>query len=254
MAYVPSALTPAAKRQAVRHPRRMTRLPRLDLPGIPQHIVQRGNNRLPCFLDDGDRLRYLALLREALQDTDCALHAWVLMDNHVHLLVTPAREKCIARMMQKLGRQYSGLFNARHKRTGSLWEGRYKSCLVDSESYLLRCYRYIDLNPVRARMIDDPAAYRWSSCAAHCGGQDELIVPHRAYTALGASVVARGRAYRAILDEVLSDDTLRDIRDYLQQQRALGTDTFQAMVQAKTRRFARTRPAHRPSKTPTVAT
>lgn len=189
------------------------------------------------------------LLREALADKNCDLHAYVLMDNHVHLLVTPSREKCVARMMQKLGRQYSGTFNARHGRTGTLWEGRYKSCLVDNETYVLHCHRYIDLNPVRARMIDDPAAYRWSSCAAHCAGQqDSLLAPHACYTELGKSPQERGLAYRAILDEVLSEDTLRDIRMYLQQQRALGSNAFQAMVQARTRRFAGTRPAHRPRK------
>lgn len=125
----------------------MARLPRIDLPGIPQHIVQRGNNRLPCFLDDDDRLRYLTLLREALLSTGVALHAYVLMDNHVHMLATPPQAGDIARMMQMLGRQYVGLFNARHGRSGTLWEGRYKACLVDGADYLLRCVRYIDLNP-----------------------------------------------------------------------------------------------------------
>ena len=133
----------------------MARLPRLDLPDIPQHIVQRGNNRLPCFLDDGDRLRYLQALQEALMTTGVQLHAYVLMDNHVHLLATPAAAGDIGRLMQRLGRQYVGLFNARHRRTGTLWEGRYKSCLVDSERYVLTCQRYIELDPVRARITDD---------------------------------------------------------------------------------------------------
>ena len=135
----------------------MARQPRLDLPGIPQHIVQRGNNRLPCFLDDIDRACYRQLLREALLATGCGLHAYVLMDNHVHLLVTPPRAGAIGQLMQRLGRQYVGQFNARHGRTGTLWEGRYKACLVDTTEHLLRCARYIDLNPVRARMTDDPA-------------------------------------------------------------------------------------------------
>lgn len=108
----------------------MARHPRLDLPHIPQHVVQRGNNRLPCFLDDSDRLRYLQLLRESLSHTGCHLHAYVLMDNHVHLLITPPATGMIARFMQKLGRQYVSQFNARHHRTGTLWEGRYRSCLV----------------------------------------------------------------------------------------------------------------------------
>jgi len=233
----------------------MARQPRIDLPGIPQHILQRGNNRLPCFLDDADRRRYLTLLGEALLDTNCRLHAYVLMDNHVHLLATPPEIGAIARLMQKLGRSYVGQFNARHRRTGTLWEGRYKACLVDSESHVLRCHRYIDLNPVRARMIDDPAAFPWSSCANHCGHRmDALLTSHPAYTALGSTPYARTEAYRHLLHETLSDDDLSAIRTYLQQQRALGKDDFRAMVEVKTRRFAGVRPAHRPARAkPTVS-
>ncbi|MDE2279787.1 MAG: transposase [Xanthomonadaceae bacterium] len=227
----------------------MARQPRIDLPGIPQHILQRGNNRLPCFLDDADRWRYLTLLGEALLDTSCRLHAYVLMDNHVHLLATAPEIGAIARLMQKLGRNYVGQFNARHRRTGTLWEGRYKACLVGSESHVLHCHRYIDLNPVRARMTDDPAAFPWSSCAHHCGHRaDALLTPHPAYAALGATPDARTAAYRHLLHEPLSDDDLGAIRTYLQQQRALGKDSFRAMVEAKTRRFAGIRPAHRPAR------
>jgi len=227
----------------------MARLPRLDLAGIPQHIVQRGNNRLPCFLVDEDRRLYRQLLREALLATGCRLHAYVLMDNHVHLLATPPGTGRISQLMQKLGRQYVSQFNARHGRSGTLWEGRFKSCLVDSQDYFLRCYLYIDLNPVRARMTDDPATFPWSSCAAHCGGDDALVHDHRAYLALGASPAERGDAYRALLQESISEDTLQEIRTYLNQQRALGRDDFQSMVEAKTRRFAGIRPPHRPRKT-----
>lgn len=227
----------------------MARLPRLDLPGVPQHVVQRGNNRFPCFLDDQDRLRYLTLLREALLDTECHLHAYVLMDNHVHLLLSPPAAGATGKLMQKLGRQYVGQFNARHRRTGTLWEGRYKACLVDSESYVLRCARYIDLNPVRARMTDEPSAYRWSSCAALCGQRDDpLLRLHPAQRALGISRTERGRAYRDLLDQAVSDEELRSIRTYLQQQRAWGRDDFRRMVEAKTQRFAGIRPAHRPTK------
>jgi putative transposase len=225
----------------------MARQPRFDLPGVPQHIVQRGNNRLPCFLDDADRHHYLRLLSEALLDTGCTLHAYVLMDNHVHLLLTSPRAFAISRLMQKLGRGYVGQFNARHRRTGTLWEGRYKSCLVDNGSYVLRCHRYIDLNPVRARMVEDPITYPWSSASAHCGQRaDVLLKPHPAYLALGATTEARGEAYQCLLRETLSDDDLAAIRIYLQQQRALGRDDFRAMVEAKTHRFAGVRPAHRP--------
>ena len=221
----------------------MARQPRLDLPGIPQHIVQRGNNRLPCFLDDADRARYRQLLREALLATGCRLHAYVLMDNHVHLLLTPPAPGATSRMMQWLGRQYVGQFNARHGRTGTLWEGRYKACLVDDADYLLRCVRYIDLNPVRARMTDDPTAFPWSGCAGLCGLRgDPLLAPHPVQHALGTA------GYRSLLAEAISDEDLAAIRLYLQQQRAYGRDDFRAMVEARTRRFAGVRPAHRPAK------
>ncbi len=220
----------------------MARQPRLDLSGIPQHIVQRGNNRLPCFLDDADRACYRQLLREALLATGCQLHAYVLMDNHVHLLATPPEQGAAGRMMQLLGRRYVGHFNARHGRTGTLWEGRYKACLVDGADYLLRCARYIDLNPVRARMTDAPAAFRWSSCAGLCGVRDDpLLTPNAVQRALG------GEGYRLMLGEAISDDDLAAIRAYLQQQRAYGRDDFRAMVEAKTQRFASVRPAHRPA-------
>lgn len=226
----------------------MARLPRLDLADVPQHIVQRGNNRLPCFLDDSDRLRYLQLLQEATHATGVSLHAYVLMDNHVHLLATPPAVGAIGRMMQRLGRQYVALFNGRHGRTGTLWEGRYKACLVDSEDYVLRCYRYIELNPVRARMTDDPATYRWSSCAANLGRHpDSRLTPHPAWLALGATAEHRIVGYRQLLDEAISEEMLTEIRLYLQQQRALGRDAFRSMVEAKARRFASARPAHRPA-------
>ncbi|WP_297830441.1 transposase [Thermomonas sp.] len=221
----------------------MARQPRIDLPGIPQHIVQRGNNRLPCFLDDTDRACYRQLLREALLASECQLHAYVLMDNHVHLLVTPPRAGAIGQLMQQLGRRYVGQFNARHRRTGTLWEGRYKACLVDTSEYLLRCVHYIDLNPVRARMTDAPTAFVWSSCASLCGLRiDPLLTPHPVQRALGTE------GYRASLAEAIGDEDLAAIRLYLQQQRAYGRDDFRAMVEAKTQRFAGVRPAHRPAR------
>jgi putative transposase len=187
-------------------------------------------------------------VRGALLDTGCKLHAYVLMDNHVHLLATPPQIGAIARLMQKLGRGCVGQFDARHRRTGTLWEGRYQASLVDSESYVLHCHRYIELNPVRARMTDDPAAYLWSSCANHCClRQDALLSPHAECTSLAATGEARAEAYQQLLHETLSDDELKDIRTYLQQQRALGRDDFREMVEAKTQRFAGVRPAHGPS-------
>ena len=173
------------------------------------------------------------------------------MDNHVHLLATPPETGAIGRMMQMLGRHYVGQFNARHSRTGTLWEGRYKSCLVAEADYLLRCVRYIDLNPVRARMTDDPAAFAWSSCASLCGlREDPLLTLHPTQRALGTTDSDRGNTYRALLAEALNDEDLAAIRAYLQQQRAYGRDDFRAMVEAKTQRFASVRPAHRPARTP----
>ena len=151
----------------------------------------------------------MRLLHEALWHTKCHLHAYVLMDNHVHLLLTPPAPGAIAQLMQKLGRQYVGQFNARHGRTGTLWEGRDKSCLVDSESYVLRCHRYIDLNPIRARITADPYQFRWSSADAHAGHRhDALLTEHPAYLGIGASPAERGTAYRALLGETVSDDEM----------------------------------------------
>ncbi|WDJ96137.1 transposase [Xanthomonas campestris pv. incanae] len=195
------------------------------------------------------RLRYLHLLHEALHATGCQLHAYVLMDNHVHLLVTPPAAGRVGLLMQRIGRNYVALFNGRHGRTGTLWEGRYKACLVDSADYVLRCYRYIELNPVRARLTDNPAAYRWSSCPANLGQRrHSALTPHPCWLALGSDPIERYKAYRALLDEALSDELLASIRLHLQQQRALGHDAFRAIVEAKTRRFAGIRPAHRPRK------
>lgn len=153
--------------------------------------------------------------------------------------------------MQKLGRSYVGQFNARRQRSGTLWEGRYKACLVDSENYVLQCQRYIDLNPVRARMTGNPAAYPWSSCPAHGGLRtDNLLTPHPAYAALGKNNAARAAAYLELLRDTLADDDLVAIRTYLQQQRALGRGPFQTMIEIKTHRFAGVRPAHRPARAP----
>ncbi len=225
----------------------MARLPRFELAGVPQHVVQRGNNRLPCFLDDEDRQRYLQCLRQALLRFDCKLHAYVLMSNHVHLLLTPVEAGAVSRMMHTFARNYVGSFNGRHGRTGTLWEGRYKACLVDSGRYFLACSRYIELNPVRAWMVAAPGDYPWSSYRANAEGcMDALLNPHAEYLALGADPTTRTAAYRALFAEALPDELVNEIRGYLQQQKALGTDRFRAWVEARTGRFATTRPLGRP--------
>jgi putative transposase len=227
----------------------MARLPRFDLAGVPQHVVQRGNNRLPCFLDDEDRQRYLQCLRQALLRFGCTLHAYVLMSNHAHLLLTPDEAGGVSRMMHTFARNYVGSFNGRHGRTGTLWEGRFKACIVDSERYFLTCSRYIELNPVRAWMVAQPNEYAWSSYRAQAGGDaDPLLTPHPTYLELGTDPASRASAYWALFAEVLPHELNEEIRSHLQQQKVLGTDRFRSWVEARTGQFATVRPIGRPPK------
>lgn len=227
----------------------MPRQPRLDLPGIPQHVVQRGNDRQPCFFREEDYLRYLSELRELVLRRNCAVHAYVLMTNHVHLLLTPSAVGQVGGLMQALGRRYVRYVNDRYHRSGTLWEGRYKSCLVDRDSYLLRCYRYIELNPLRARMVDDPAGYRWSSYGANAFGRhDALVTPHANFLALDQDPARRHAAYRELVREVISEDELTAIRLHLQRQHALGPDRFRAAIEAQLGRQAGPAKIGRPPK------
>ena len=189
----------------------MPRRPRLDQPGLPQHVIQRGNNRGACFFADDDYYHYLHWLRKAAGDHGVAIHAYVLMTNHVHILATPAKPGALATMMQSLGRRYVRYVNGFYKRTGTLWEGRYKAGAVDSENYLLRVYRYIELNPVRASMVTHPREYRWSSYGTNSGDEEsDWLKPHRVYLALGSGSAERTEAYRALFrDEIDPEDTAR---------------------------------------------
>lgn len=227
----------------------MPRQPRLDLPGIPQHVVQRGNDRQPCFFEEADYQRYLQELNELALRKGCAVHAYVLMTNHVHLLMTPSGAGQVASLMQALGRRYVRYVNDCHHRTGTLWEGRYKACPVDRRSYLLHCYRYIELNPVRARMVEDPDAYRWSSYGANARGRhDPLVKPHPIFLALGRDAETRQNAYRELVKQAISDDDLPAIRLHLQRQHALGTDRFRAAIEAQLGRRAGPAKIGRPTK------
>ena len=227
----------------------MARQPRLDIPGIAQHVIQRGNDRKPCFFRDSDYLRYLQALRELSVRGHCAVHAYVLMTNHVHLLVTPEAKGQVSRMMQSLGRRYVRYFNDRYHRTGTVWEGRYKSSLVDSDSYLLCCYRYIELNPVRARMVAEPEDYRWSSHGANALGlRDPVIRPHVNYVALGEITAVRHAAYRTLVRGAVSEQDLHAIRLQLQRQHALGSEGFRASIEAQLGRRAGPAKLGRPRK------
>ena len=173
------------------------------------------------------------------------LHAYVLMSNHVHLLLTPDAG-AQSRMMHTFGRNYAGLFDGRHGRTGTLWEGRYKACLVDSASYFLACSRYIELHPVRASMVAEPDEYPWSSCGVNAMGKaDALLVPHACYAALGENSEARVFAYRELFSVALPDALVQEICMYLQQQNVLRTDRFRSWVAARTGKFAEVRPIGR---------
>jgi putative transposase len=221
----------------------MPRQPGPDLAGVPQHVEQRGNDRQACFFGDGDYRTYLTGLREAPLRYGCAVHAYVLMTNHVHLLLTPCATGCVSRMMQWLGRHYVGYGNARYRRTGTLWEGRFKSCLVDTDRYLLACCRYIELNPVRAAMVPVPGGYRWSSYHANAhGAGDPVATSHLEYLRLGSKPALRQQAYQTLFDEPLAPERIADIRAYLQQQRALGSQRFQQQIEAMLGRCAQVRP------------
>jgi putative transposase len=169
----------------------MGRHARLVLPDVALHVVQRGNNRQDCFHHDTDRIVYLTLLREAIALRRCALHAYCLMTNHIHLLFTPRDEEACSLMMRDIGRDYASYINRRYERTGSLWERPFRSCLVDSAAYVLACYRYIERNPVRAQMVDHPGAHPWSSYRGNLLGNDRLLTPHPEYAAVAPNEYER---------------------------------------------------------------
>jgi putative transposase len=210
----------------------MARLTRICLPGMPQHIIQRGNNRQVCFGSEEDFSNYAYLLSKYSDEFEVSIHAWVFMTNHVHLLATPKRANGISSMMQALGRRYVRYFNYSYQRTGTLWEGRFKSCVVDAESYLLTCMRYIELNPVRANMVSSPDEYRWSSY--HANGlckQIELCIPHEVYTRLGKTKSARASSYRELFERHLDKDELAQVREAISQGMALGSDRFKQEIE-----------------------
>lgn len=211
----------------------MARQPRIDLPGLPQHIIQRGNNRQACFFTASDYQYYLHCLHVAAQKYACPVHAYVLMTNHVHLLATGAEMGAIGRMMQSVGRRYVRYLNSTYQRTGTLWEGRFKSCLVDAERYLFVCYRYIELNPVRARMVADPGDYQWSSFRCNAlGREDEIIAPHACYLSLGDSAHDRRRNYLKLFGSKIDTDDIKAIRNHVNQGKVLGSRPFKNNIAA----------------------
>jgi putative transposase len=210
----------------------MARLPRLIIPGQPQHVIVRGNNRSEIFCCDADYRFYLEKLQAACKVHGCLVHGYVLMTNHVHLLITPSSETSLGKTLQMLGRYYVQYFNHCYQRTGTLWEGRYKATLIDSDEYLVTCMRYIELNPVRAGMVADPADYPWSSYHFNVLGQvDALVTPHFEFQRLGDDDIERQVAYRALFNQAISEAQINEIRDATNKSWALGDSLFKERVQ-----------------------
>ena len=210
----------------------MPRKPRYFLPGVPVHIVQRGNNRQAIFFDDQDYHAYLQWLGEALVKYDCSLHAYVLMTNHVHLLITPPKKESLSRVMQYVGRRYVPYINHTYRRTGTLWEGRFKASLIQDEHYLLACMRYIELNPVRANMVKTASGYRWSSYLSNGRGfTNALVTPHDRYLAIANADIERRETYRDLFRCHMDEEVITGIRQAWQTGTPLGNDYFKAQVE-----------------------
>ncbi len=218
----------------------MARLPRLYADGIPQHIIQRGNNRQNCFFDSLDKRIYIKYLNRASNSEGVAIHAYVLMSNHIHILATPQTEKSCPRMMQSLGVRYVTYFNKRHKRTGTLWDGRYKATLVDTDRYFFTVSRYIELNPVRAEMTTHPSDYAWSSYRHNAQGkQDNVITPHDLCMGLGSTPHMRHAAYANFFDKPVAPEQIDRIRTATNNAWVLGDDEFLSSLGNKLSRRAR---------------
>jgi len=218
----------------------MARQPRFILPGQPQHIIQRGNNRHSIFTTARDYEFYLAKLMDAARQHACQIHAYVLMTNHVHILVTPARMDSLGKMMQMLGRYYVQYY----QRTGTLWEDRYKACLISSEQYLFTCMRYIELNPLRAGIVQDPSEYHWSSYHHNALGKgDSLIQPHLEYYTLGKTPEARQRGYQALFQIPMELKILQEVREATNKCWTLGDSQFKHAVAQQL--YRRVEPSHK---------
>ena len=212
----------------------MARLARLTIAGYPHHVIQRGNNRQAIFMDDVDRARLLDLLKAQAAVHQVAINAYVLMSNHLHLLLTPATAEGMPRMMQAVGRSYVRAFNRRHGRSGTLWEGRYRSTVIEAERHLLACMAYIDLNPVRAGLVAEPAEHPWSSHAALVGLRaDGVVTPHPLYWALGNTPFARQQAYADAVQAGISQQQHAALGRAVHSGWALGDEDFLAQVQSE---------------------
>ena len=225
----------------------MARLPRLTLPGYPHHLIQRGNNRQAIFASAADYQYLLSLLFENAKKFDVAVHAYVLMENHFHLLATPGSENGISRLMQAVGRSYVRYFNDLHSRSGSLWEGRYRSTLIEADQYLLLCMAYLDLNPVRAGKVAQAQDYAWSSYGHYAGlHSDKLVTPHSLIWTLGNTPFAREAAYAERVRIGVNSHQQLALTESALNGWALGGENFVAELQKNTPRRVQKSAAGRP--------
>ena len=182
----------------------MPRTARIVLPGIPLHVIQRGNNRQDCFYSRQDYRLFLRWLQECAALFEYRIHAFVLMTNHVHILLTPTHADGVGYLMKRLGQRYVQYINRNYERSGTLWEGRFRSCLVQQDTYLMACYRYIELNPVRAGLVQHPSQYQWSSYRSNALGEaSDLLSPHELYLDLGRADSERRANYLELFSEEL---------------------------------------------------
>ena len=227
----------------------MPRHPRLFIADIPLHIVQRGHDRQPVFVEPDDYAYYLANLAELKSELSVCVLGYCLMTNHVHLILMPGSDTAtVSKLMRVVAARQTRLANKAEGRTGTLWDGRFKASLVDSEEYLLACYRYVDLNPVRARMVELPEAYRWSSYCAHAGlATSELVDDHPSFLALGGCAKSRGEAYRAYLREAIDEQEFLLIRSAVQRNQLTGNDLIRHAIERRVgRRIAHRGPGRPP--------
>ena len=229
----------------------MARLPRLVVPHQPHHIIQRGNDRQLIFRDHADYMVFLGWLGDAARQFNVAIHSYVLMPNHLHLLASPSEPTGLARMMQWIGRQYVPYFNRKYARVGTLWQGRYRATVIDSERYFMTCSRYIELNPVRAGLVENPGEYPWSSYMHHVGAKlDSLISDHPLYWALGNTPFEREAAYKNLIEQVLTSDEMSELNGATSSGWALGSEQFKMLLERQTNRRVRPAKRGRPFKKP----
>ncbi len=211
----------------------MPRKPRFYLPGVPAHVMQRGHNRNNIFFENKDYREYLKILKKVSDLYKCQIHAYVLMSNHVHLLVTPEQKNSISLMFQSIGRLYVNYINKTYHRSGTLWEGRHKGSIIDTENYFMTCMKYIELNPVRAEIVSDPIDYPWSSYTANGYNKpNAIITKHQLYLSIASSEVNRVEIYRNLFKRTIEKDTLKDIRCSIQSGTPLGNEKFLKKIES----------------------